>query len=336
MAGSDDTFPKLLVRNARSRPDRTAFRHKDLGIWQSWSWAEVHEIVRALAVGLAALGLRRDDKIAIIGYNRPRLYWTIAAAQWLGAVPVPVYADSVADEMAYVLAHAEVTHAAVQDQEQVDKLLSVSEQTPMLQRILYDEDRGLRDYDHSRLHAIADVIDEGRQRLATNPAEAQTLQREMEAGQGADLAVILYTSGTTGRPKGVMLSYDNVASAARIGCTFDKLTDADEIIAYLPIAWVGDHIFSYAQAIIAGLCVNCPESPDTVTEDRREVGTTYAFAPPRVFENMLTLTMVRMEDASAIKRRMFKFFIDHANRWGERILNGEPGVKIWDRFLWHV
>jgi long-chain acyl-CoA synthetase len=147
------------VRNASLRPQRTAIRHKDLGIWQAWTWAEVNETVRAYAAGLRALGLTRGAKIAVIGYNRPRLYWTMAAAQWLGAVPVPVYADSVADEMAYVLAHAEVTHAAVQDQEQVDKLLSVSDQTPMLQRILYDEDRGLRDYDHSRLHAISEVIE---------------------------------------------------------------------------------------------------------------------------------------------------------------------------------
>jgi long-chain acyl-CoA synthetase len=332
-AGPEDTFPKLILRNARVRPGRTAIRHKDLGIWQSWTWAEVAETVRAYAAGLAALGLQRGGKIAVIGYNRPRLYWTMAAAQWLGAVPVPVYADSVADEMAYVLAHAEVTHAAVQDQEQVDKLLSVSDQTPMLQRILYDEDRGLRDYDHSRLHAISEVIEEGRQRLADSPPEAEALQRALETGRGEDLAIILYTSGTTGRPKGVMLTYDNVAAAARIGCGFDKLDEADEIIAYLPIAWVGDHVFSYAQAILAGLCVNCPESPDTVAEDRREVGVTYVFAPPRVFENLLTLTMVRMEDAGALKRRMFHALIDHANRWGEKILNRER-VPLGARLLY--
>jgi long-chain acyl-CoA synthetase len=335
VAAREDTFPKLIVRNARVRPRRTAFRHKDLGIWQSWTWDEVHENVRAYAAGLRALGVKRGGKIAIIGYNRPRLYWTMAAAQWLGAVPVPVYADSVAEEMAYVLAHAEVTHAAVQDQEQVDKLLSVAEQAPLLTHLLYDEERGLRDYDHARLHPISDVIDEGRKRLA-DAAEAESLQRELDAGKGRDLAIILYTSGTTGRPKGVMLTYDNVVSAAQIGCDFDRLEEKDEIIAYLPIAWVGDHIFSYAQAIIAGLCVNCPESPDTVVDDRREIGTTYAFAPPRVFENMLTLTMVRMEDASAIKRRIFKFFIDHANRVGERILNREPGVSPWDRLLWKL
>jgi long-chain acyl-CoA synthetase len=335
-AARDDTFPKLIVRNAHIRPNRTAFRHKDLGIWQSWTWGEVHEIVGAYAAGLRSLGLARGGKIAVIGHNRPRLYWTMAAAQWIGAIPIPVYADSVADEMAFVLAHAEVTHAAAQDQEQVDKLLSVAGQVPLLTSILYDEERGLRDYDHSRLHPIDEVIDKGRNQLASDPMERESLQHGLELGKASDLAIILYTSGTTGRPKGVMLSYENVISAAEVGCNFDKLNESDEIIAYLPIAWVGDHIFSYAQAIIAGLCVNCPESPDTVVEDRREVGTTYAFAPPRVFENMLTLTMVRMEDAGALKRRMFKFFIDHANRVGEKILNREPDVSVWDRFVYRL
>lgn len=330
-----DTFPKLLVRNARTRPNRTAFRHKDLGIWQSWTWAEVHEIVRAYASGLQSLGLRRGGKIAIVGYNRPYLYWSIAAAQWIGAIPIPVYADSVADEMAYVLSHAEVTHAAVQDQEQVDKLLSVSEQLPQLQHVLYDEQKGLRDYDHSRLHSIESVVEEGRARLA-DAQEAEAIERALQDGKGADLAIILYTSGTTGRPKGVMLTSDAVIAAAEIGCDFDKLDESDEIMAYLPIAWVGDHIFSYAQAFLAGLCVNCPESPETVADDRREIGATYVFAPPRIFESMLTLTMVRIEDASALKRRMFHYFINHANKVGERILNREPGVGAWDRLLWKL
>ncbi|WP_210485019.1 AMP-binding protein [Microvirga antarctica] len=331
----EDTFPKLIALNAQVRPARTAFRHKDFGIWQSWTWRDVHENVRAYAAGLQTLGLARGDKLAILGANRPRLYWSMAAAQWLGAIPIPVYADSVADEIAYVLAHAEVTHAVVQDQEQVDKLLSVIDQVPTLVHILYDKDRGLRDYDHTRLHALDTVIEAGRERCRQTDI-LSSVEAECRKGSGSDLAIILYTSGTTGRPKGVMLTHDNVIKAAEIGCSFDNLTDTDEILAYLPIAWVGDHIFSYAQGILAGFCVNCPESPETVAEDRREIGSTYVFAPPRVFENLLTLTMVRMEDASALKRQMFAYFLALANRVGERILNGDKEVSAWDRGLYGI
>jgi long-chain acyl-CoA synthetase len=331
----EDTFPKLIARNARIRPDRTAFRHKDLGIWQSWTWGEVHQTVRAMAIGMHRLGLKRGDKIAIIGNNRPRLYWSIAAAQWIGVVPVPVYSDSVAEEMAFVLSHAEVVLAVVEDQEQVDKVLSIAEQVPTLTHLLYDEERGLRDYDHSTMHPLTAFIDEAKAATAADPELDALLGRELAESKGSDLAIILYTSGTTGRPKGVMLTYDNVIAAAQIGCDFDNLSENDEIIAYLPLAWVGDHIFSYAQAILAGLCVNCPESPETIVEDRREIGTTYAFAPPRVFENMLTLTMVRMEDAGPIMRSMFGFFIRHANKVGERILN-KQSVGLWDRMLYTI
>jgi long-chain acyl-CoA synthetase len=327
-----DTFPKLLIHNARVRGAHPAIREKDLGIWQTWTWAQVLEEVRAFAVGLAELGLKRGDKLAIIGANKPRLYWAMCAAQSLGAVPVPLYADSVAEEMAYVLEHAEITIAVAENQEQVDKLLSIADRVPRLGHIVYDEPRGLRDYDSARLTWIDDVQKIGREKLA-DPKNLARWEQSVAEGKGGDLAIILYTSGTTGRPKGVMLTHDNVLISARNGNLFDHLGENEEIIAYLPLAWVGDHIFSYAQSYVAGFCVSCPEAPETVVEDRREIGTTYAFAPPRIYENLLTLTMVRMEDAGALKRKMFHFFIGFARKWGEKILNKEK-VPLWARLVY--
>jgi len=288
-----------------------------------------------LEIGVVELGLRRGDKFAIIGGNRPRLYWAICAGQALGAVPVPVYADAVAEEMAYVLAHAEVTLAVVEDQEQVDKIAAISDRLPQLALVIYDEPRGLKDYDHGRLIAFEGVQNIGRKKLATDPECLRRWEAGVAEGKGSDLGIILYTSGTTGRPKGVMLTYDNAIVSARNANAFDRLGPDEEVIAYLPLAWIGDHIFSYAQSYVAGYCVNCPETPDTVVEDRREIGPTYAFAPPRVYENLLTLTMVRMADAGALKRKLFDFFIAVAQRWGEKILNSEK-VPLSARLLYGV
>ncbi|KAF0229436.1 MAG: long-chain acyl-CoA [Beijerinckiaceae bacterium] len=318
-----DTFPKWLQHNAAVRPARPAMRHKDLGIWKEWSWAEIDRIVRSYALGLMAHGLQHGDKIAIIGSNRPKLYWSMMAAQCLGAVPVPVYADSVADEMAYVLDHAEVRFACVQDQEQVDKILSVAERLSRIEMVFYDEPRGLRDYDHSRLQAIGDVIAQGEGILFADPAAVTRLEQAIATGQGSDISVMLYTSGTTGRSKGVMLSASGCINAAKDTVAFDGLTDKDQVIAYLPLAWVGDHYLNYAQALVAGFTINCPESPDTAVNDRLEIGTTFAFAPPRVFESMLTGIMIRMEDASWLKRKLFNYYIEVARQWGEKIHNGE-------------
>src|SRR5499426_2297237 len=322
-AARADTFPKLLIRNARLFADRPAYRHKDLGIWQVWTWGEVLAQARAYAAGLSRLGIQRGDTIAIVGSNRPRLYWSFMAAQMLRAVPVPVYSDAVADELAFVLAHSDVRFAAVEDQEQVDKILSVSERLPKLAQVVYDEPRGLRDYDHSRLHAIDDVINDGREALAKDSALGQKLDREIEAGQGSDRSVILYTSGTTGQSKGVVLSAIGCINAASDTVAFDELDERDEALAYLPLAWVGDHYLNYAQALVSAFCLACPESTDTAMADMKEIGPTFFFAPPRVFEQMLTRVMIRMEDAGALKRRLFHAFLAVARRHGEKILNGE-------------
>ncbi len=320
--GLIDTFPKLLLHHAESRGTRPAIRHKNHGIWQSWSWRQVLDEVRAFAAGLTILGVQPGERVAVIGYNRPRLYWTLVAAQWIGAVPVPLYADAIADEMVYVLAHAGIAVAVVQDQEQVDKILSVADRLPALRHIVYDEERGLAGYERDKLHSFAGVRALG---LAGS--------KDGPMGDGPDVCTVLYTSGTTGRPKGVMLSFDNLILTARGANAFDHLTDAEELVAYLPMAWVGDHVFSFAQAYCAGFCISCPESAETAVADRGEIGPTYFFAPPRVFENLLTQTMVRMEDASAWKQAMVTRFLAVARRWGEPILNRQP-VPLYARALY--
>jgi long-chain acyl-CoA synthetase len=319
----NDTFPKLLRANAQLRAKRPAMRCKDRGIWQTWTWEEVYENVSLFAYGLKSLGVARGDKIAIAGANRPRLYWAICAAQMLGAVPVPVYADAVASELAYVLQNADVRIAIVQDQEQVDKLLGESEQLSQLQQIVYDEERGLDDYDHTRLHAISELIAQSRDMFARDPGARAAIEAEIDAGGGGDISIMLYTSGTTGRSKGVMLTAGGCIAAASDTVAFDKLTEADETLAYLPLAWVGDHYLNYAQSFVAGFCMACPENAETAQHDLREIGPTFYFAPPRVFESLLTRVMIRMEDASAPKRWLFHHFIGVARQWGEKILNGK-------------
>ncbi|MCC7047241.1 MAG: AMP-binding protein [Alphaproteobacteria bacterium] len=327
---SADTFPKLLRYQAATRGDRPASREKSYGIWESWAWSQVRDNVRELACGLHVIGVKRGDKIAIVGDNRPRLYWTFVAAQSLGAIPVPVYQDSVADEMRYVLDHAEIRFAVAEDQEQVDKLLEIKDRCPLLERIVYEDPRGLRHYDHRAIEAYNEVQKRGRDFALANPG---FLDAEIDKGRGADVAVMLYTSGTTGQPKGCMLSFDNLLITAENAARFDRLTADDEVLAYLPMAWVGDHIFSFAEAYVAGFCVACPESGDTVLNDLRELGPTFFFAPPRVFENLLTTVTIRMEDAGAPKRWMFRFFMGVARRSGSRIMDGEP-VSVLDRLLY--
>ena len=326
------TFPRRLLQHGQVRPHKPAFREKHLGIWQTWSWLDVNAEVRALACGLAALGFKRGSNLAIIGDNRPRLYWAMLAAQCVGGVPVPLYQDAPAADMAYVLDNAEITYAIVEDQEQVDKLLEVQQLYPHLQHIVFDDERGMRHYTQPQLVSYGALQERGRAYDKANPG---FFDQAVAAGNAADTAVMLYTSGTTGKPKGVCQSHAALLAAGEGGVSFDHLTDAENILSYLPMAWVGDCLFSLAQAMVAGFTVNCPESGDTVLLDLREIGPTCYFAPPRVFENMLTGVMIRMEDASPLKRRMFHHYMAVAKRCGADLLDGKP-VSAGDRLSYGI
>ena len=331
-AEGSNSIPALLHRNARAFANAPAYREKEYGIWQSWTWAQTLEEVEALALGLVDLGLAEGDFVAIIGRNRPRLYWSMIAAQMAGAIPVPLYQDAVAEEMAYVLGHCGARFVIAGDQEQVDKVIEIRDQLPEVEQMIYLDPRGLRKYDHSKLHQYAHVQDAGRAKRDELLPEITRRQARLDYDS---TCVMLYTSGTTGKPKGVVLSNRNVIETSKSSSAFDDLRRSDEILAYLPMAWVGDFIFSVGQAMWTGFCTNCPESADTMQTDLREIGPTYYFAPPRVFETQLTNVMIRMEDAGRFKKWLFDVFMGHARKVGPDLLDGHP-VSQWDRFKYKL
>ena len=314
------TFPRLLLDHAARRPDAPAMREKEYGIWQTTSWSAMAHLVEAIACGLHQAGLTRGEHMVVIGANRPRLYATMLAAQSLGAIPIPLYQDAVGAECVFPINNAEVRFAVVEDQEQVDKMLEIQPQCPQLAHIFYDDPRGLRNYDQPGLGGLEELVGAGQ---AFAKAHPDFFKDEIEKAQPADVAAMFFTSGTTGNPKGVVHTHSTLIDRAAVGARFDKLTEQDEVLAYLPPAWIGQNIFSYAQWLVAGYVVNCPESGATVTIDLKEVGPTYYFAPPRVFEGLLTTVMIRMEDAGAIKRKMFHAFMDVARRVGPAKMDGK-------------
>lgn len=305
-------------------------REKHLGIWQSWTWAQVADEVRWLACGLAAQGFCRGMNLAIIGDNRPRLYWGFAAAQALGAVPVPLYQDAITTEMEFVLNDAEIEFALVEDQEQVDKLLEIKARAPRLRQMYYDDPRGMRHYSQPELMSYDRLRELGQQYDREHP---EFFARAVDQTRTEEVSVMLYTSGTTGKPKGVCHTHASLIAAARGDVGFDGFTENEEVLSYLPMAWVGDHLFSYAQAMVAGFAVSCPESSETVMIDMREIGPTYYFGPPRVFENLLTQVTIRMDDAAPFKRRLYQYFMGVARRCGSDLLEGRP-VSFKDRLLY--
>ena len=329
------TFPQLLQQHARQRPQAPALREKEFGIWQTWSWQRALDDTRHMALGLASLGFVAGQNLAVVGDNRPLLYLMFVSVQSLGGVPVPMYQDAVAAEMAFVLRETGAHFAFAEDQEQVDKLLELragegEAAVPGLDHIIYDDPRGLRHYRDAGLISVQDLMERGRQFERQHP---QYFEQQLARIKPDDTAIILYTSGTTSRPKGVCQTHQAYIAAAEGGVAVDKLNGSDNVLSYLPPAWAGDFLFSVAQWLVAGFTINCPESAETVAIDMREIGPTYYFAPPRVFESMLTSVSIRMEDAAPIKQWMHRKFMEVARRVGADILVGKP-VALGDRLLY--
>jgi long-chain acyl-CoA synthetase len=319
-----------MLEHAKARPTAAALRVKEYGIWQTMTWADLADLVRDMACGLAAAGLKRDDHMVVVGENRPRLYASMLAAQALGAVPIPLYQDAVAAEFTFPINNAEVAFAVVEDQEQVDKMLELREECPQLAAIWYDDPRGLRNYDEPGLAPLEALVESGRAFAKAHPG---FFDAEVAKASPDDVAALFFTSGTTGKPKGVVHTHFTLLDRAKAGADFDKLGPNEEVLAYMPPAWIGQNIFSYAQWLACGYVVNCPESASTVTIDLKEIGPTYYFAPPRIFEGLLTSVMIRMEDAGAIKRWLFHYFMAVAKRVGPALMDGKP-VGLWDRLLY--
>ena len=328
--GTHTTFPQLLLQHASQRPQAPAMREKEYGIWQALTWAELAQMVEHIAAGLHQAGLQRHDHMVVVGANRPRLYATMLAAQSLGAIPIPLYQDAAAPECVFPINNAEVRFAFAEDQEQVDKLLEVREQCPQLAHIYFDDPRGLRNYDEPGLAAMDELQAAGKAFAALH---VDFFKAEIAKITHTDVAAMFFTSGTTGNPKGVVHTHDSLLNRARAGATFDRLTSDEDVLAYMPPAWIGQNIFSYAQWLSCGYVVNCPESSATASIDLKEIGPTYYFAPPRVFEGMLTTVMIRMEDAGALKRNMFHYFMGVAKKVGPALMDGLP-VSTTDRALY--
>jgi len=316
-----------MLAHAAARPTAPALREKEYGIWQAMDWAALVQLVESLACGLHQAGLQRGEHLIVVGSNRPRLYATMLAAQSLGAIPVPLYQDAAAAECVFPITNAEVRFCVVEDQEQVDKMLEVREQCPQLTHIYFDDPRGLRKYTEDGLGSLQELIAAGAVFAQQHP---QFYADEVALANAADVAAMFFTSGTTGNPKGVVHTHGSLIDRAQAGAEFDHLTSSEDVLAYMPPAWIGQNIFSYAQWLVCGYVVNCPESAATVTIDLKEIGPTYYFAPPRVFEGMLTSVMIRMEDAGALKRSMFHTFMDVAQKVGPALMDGKS-VGLLDR-----
>ena len=296
------TLPGLLVDRARAMPDAVALREKEFGVWQEITWAGYLDRVRRFSLGLRALGVVAGDTVAIIGDNRPEWVITELAAQCLGALPVGIYEDSVLDELLYVLEASGARIVVAEDQEQVDKVLDVRGSLPHVERVVYHDAKGLSAYDREHLVFFADVEEMGE---VLNREDPTAFEEMVGALDPEGVALLCTTSGTTSRPKLAMLTHTNLISMAEQMQRIDPMGVEDDVVSFLPLAWIGEHMVTVSWALTVGFTTNFPEAPGTVRRDLREIGPRAVVSPPRIWESMVSEVQVKMEDSTALKCRVY-------------------------------
>ena len=329
---TDKTLPQLLVEKASEKGNKVAMREKDFGIWQELSWNGYLQRVKEFSQGLVAFGLERGDKLAIIGDNRPE--WIIAelSVQSMGGVSIGIYQDSLPKEIAYVLNHSDVKFVVVEDQEQVDKLLEIEDELPRVQKIIYYDPKGLRHYRHSLLLSFSEVEEHGVLYGKDHPA---FFDEQVTLGQPSDVAIFCYTSGTTGSPKGAMLTHRNLVNMGQSLMGMDSAKSGDEFLSFLPLAWIGEQMMAISASLFVGFTVNFPEEPTTVQENLREIGPHLVFSPPRVWEDMVSKVRVKIEETSWLKRKLYKLFRKYGERRAKAMFDKQP-LSLKDKWMYNI
>ena len=308
-----DTFPKLLAHNAGTRPTEIAMREKAFGIWNAFTWADYEHNVRLIALGMHRLGFKRGEVVALIGDNRPEWVWAEIATHALGGMSMGVYQDSIGEEVTYLLNYANARLIVAEDEEQVDKLLELVDQTPSVQKIVYCDPRGIRKYQDPRLIALSELRALGE---ALAVAEPDLYAREVAAGNGEDVAILCTTSGTTARPKLAMLQAGPFLQHCLAYLHRDPKRPTDDYVSVLPLPWIMEQVYAVAQALISRITVNFVEEQETMMADLREIGPSFVLLAPRVWENIAADVRSRMMDASPLKRALFALGL----RLGQRAL----------------
>jgi len=324
---SFDTLPKLLKRNFETWGEKkVALRHKELGIWQEFTWRDYYENVKQFAAGLKCLGFSPGDKLCILGDNEPEWYWSELAAQALRGVAIGIFVDCVKDEVRYIADHSEAVVVVVRDQEQIDKMLQIRKDLPRLKRVIYWDSKGMWAYEDELIISFKDV-----QRLgdAFNDKHPSHFEKEIESTVGDDLAIICYTSGTTGLPKGAMVSHKNLITTVSQWLEVDAWHPEDNYLSYVPPAWITEQMFGITGGLLSGATINFPERPETLQNDVREIGPSMILYNSRMWESLCSTIQTKIEDGSLFKRLLFNFFLPIGYKFADLKMEHKDPNCLW-------